>query len=106
VYSGAIGYFSLDGAADLSITIRTIVIAEGRVTLGVGGAITALSDPLAELGETWLKADALLETLAQEVGRPAPQPGRDPIPAPARRFSVLPDGSPAERADALDTCPN
>jgi para-aminobenzoate synthetase len=67
VYAGAIGYLSLDGAVDLSITIRTVVLHGDRVTLGVGGGITALSDPRGELRETWLKAGALLDTLGQEV---------------------------------------
>jgi para-aminobenzoate synthetase len=64
VYSGAIGYFSLSGAVDLSMAIRCLVVTPDEVTLGAGGAITALSDPAAEIEETRVKAGALLRTLA------------------------------------------
>ncbi|WP_203749395.1 aminodeoxychorismate synthase component I [Cellulomonas chitinilytica] len=71
VYSGALGWFSLDGAADLSIVIRTIVADASGTTLGVGGAITALSDPAAEYAETLVKARAMAAAL---VDGPAPSP--------------------------------
>src|SRR6185503_13338646 len=64
VYSGALGWFALGGAADLSIVIRTIVATERGASFGAGGAIVALSDPREELRETRLKARALVETLA------------------------------------------
>ena len=59
VYSGALGFFSTSGAAELAIVIRTAVIGD-RTTIGVGGAITALSDPEAELAEAKLKAEGVL----------------------------------------------
>ncbi|MDH6125722.1 aminodeoxychorismate synthase component I [Kitasatospora sp. GP82] len=67
IYSGAIGYFSLTGAADLSITIRTVVLSNGLLRYGVGGAIIALSDPEAEFDETVVKATPLLTLLGAEI---------------------------------------
>ncbi|GAB2724783.1 aminodeoxychorismate synthase component I [Kitasatospora kifunensis] len=67
LYSGAIGYFSLTGAADLSITIRTVVLSHGRLRYGVGGAIIALSDPVAEFEETVVKATPLLRLLGTQM---------------------------------------
>jgi para-aminobenzoate synthetase component 1 len=66
IYSGGFGYVSLTGAADLAMTIRTIVFEEGKATIGIGGGITIDSDPEAELLETKLKARALLGALGVE----------------------------------------
>lgn len=71
VYSGAIGYFSLSGATDLAVAIRTLVITadgEGRtgLSLGVGGAITADSSPQEEYEEIRTKAYGVLSTLGAE----------------------------------------
>ena len=64
VYSGALGWFSLSGASDLSIVIRTLVVNAGRVTFGVGGAVVALSDPDGEFDETVVKSRAMMTALA------------------------------------------
>ena len=61
VYSGALGFVSADGSANLSIVIRTLVAHdEGTVTLAAGGAIVADSDPTAEYEEMLTKLRAAL----------------------------------------------
>ncbi len=67
VYSGAIGYFGVDGSVDLSIVIRTIVIRPGRTTIGAGGAIVMQSDPEEEFDEILLKARAPMAAIAKTV---------------------------------------
>jgi para-aminobenzoate synthetase len=67
VYSGAIGWFGLGGAADLSVAIRTIVLADRRATIGAGGAIVLQSDPEREWEEMLLKAAAPLRAVQPEA---------------------------------------
>ena len=74
VYSGALGYFGLDGSVDLSIVIRTIVLRPGATTIGAGGAIVMQSDPREEFDEILLKARAPMAAIAQAVtGGDAPE---------------------------------
>ncbi|HTH72868.1 MAG TPA: aminodeoxychorismate synthase component I [Trinickia sp.] len=63
IYSGALGWFGLSGACDFSIVIRSVTISDGVAHLGVGGAITALSDPAEEFDETIVKARGVVEAV-------------------------------------------
>jgi anthranilate/para-aminobenzoate synthase component I len=66
VYSGAIGYFSADGAVDLSVVIRTLVTVVDdagvvvRRTFGAGGAVTWSSVPADEADEVETKTRSVL----------------------------------------------
>jgi len=85
VYSGAIGYFGLDGATDLSIVIRTVVLRPGRTTIGAGGAIVTQSDPEEEFEEVLLKARAPMAAIAAVTtgSEEAWSVDLEPAPAPA-----------------------
>lgn len=63
LYTGSIGYLTLDGDCDFNIVIRTALHKDGRYYLGVGGGITAESELEFEYEETLQKAKAILEAL-------------------------------------------
>jgi len=71
VYCGCIGYWSLTGALDTSIAIRTAVVRDGRVYFSAGGGIVADSVPEQEYRETLDKARATIDVLAARDARPA-----------------------------------
>jgi para-aminobenzoate synthetase / 4-amino-4-deoxychorismate lyase len=56
VYTGAIGFISPNGSSVFNVAIRTLVMKDGTVRMGVGGGIVADSDPADEYHECLLKA--------------------------------------------------
>jgi para-aminobenzoate synthetase component 1 len=67
-YAGSIGYIDCAGGMDLSVVIRTAVVARGRVMVQVGGGIVADSEP----GSEWLETVAKGERLLRVVDAAAP----------------------------------
>lgn len=63
LYTGSMGYFSLNGDCDFNIVIRTAVYRDDKYHLGVGGGITCESDPESEYEEVFQKAQAVLKAL-------------------------------------------
>ncbi len=63
IYSGAIGFIQENGDFSFNVVIRSAVIHDGKLTYGVGGAITSDSDPEAEWDETMVKARALTNAI-------------------------------------------
>ncbi len=66
VYTGALGYIGFDGALQLNIAIRTMVIKDGVAYFGVGGGIVADSEPALEFEETLHKGAPLARVLTGE----------------------------------------
>nr|WP_245395554.1 anthranilate synthase component I [Anthocerotibacter panamensis] len=67
-YSGAYGYYSFDGQLNTAITIRTMVLHQGILSVQAGAGIVADSVPALEYEETLNKARALLEALRYSPG--------------------------------------
>ncbi|XKE63021.1 anthranilate synthase component I family protein [Microbacterium aerolatum] len=75
VYSGCFGYVGTDGAMDLAMVIRSILIDGDRAVVGAGGGITWGSEPAAEVDEVATKARAPLAAL----GAALPESWRNPF---------------------------
>jgi len=67
IYSGTLGFLSLNQTALLAIVIRTMIIKNNTVTIGTGGAILIDSDPQKEYEEMLLKAKALTEAILKNA---------------------------------------
>jgi anthranilate synthase component 1 len=63
IYGGAVGYFSFSGNMDLCITIRTLIIKDGKIHLQAGAGIVADSDPATEWQETVNKGMAVMRAV-------------------------------------------
>jgi para-aminobenzoate synthetase len=111
VYSGAIGFFSCNGTADLNVVIRTAVFVDGRMHLGAGGAIVLDSDPEEEYAEMLLKMAAPMRAYWAWISANNPTGRADtdpqdrfasqlPLQGLAVRKAALPYGRPV-RAKAL-----
>jgi para-aminobenzoate synthetase component 1 len=68
VYTGSIGFISVDGSVCLNIAIRTIIITGQKAFAQTGGGIVADSDAQAEWDETITKARALIAGIRATQG--------------------------------------
>ncbi len=62
-YAGAVGYFGFSGNMDTSITIRSILIRDGKAYVQAGAGIVADSEPEKEYDETLNKAQAVFRAI-------------------------------------------
>jgi anthranilate synthase component I len=63
IYAGAVGYLDFAGNLDFCITIRTVVMTNGKAYIQAGAGIVADSNPAAEYEETRDKARAVVQAL-------------------------------------------
>ncbi|GHC86805.1 anthranilate synthase component I [Nocardiopsis terrae] len=97
-YGGAVGVINFDGSMNTGLTLRTAHIRDGVAAVRVGATLLYDSDPEAEERETFLKARALLETLAlgEEAAR-AEAGGADPeTEGTVAQAAPVPAGLPGE----------
>jgi anthranilate synthase component 1 len=62
-YGGCAGYIDYSGNMDMAITIRTMVVNDGTITLQSGAGVVADSTPEYEFEETINKARAVLQAI-------------------------------------------
>jgi anthranilate/para-aminobenzoate synthase component I len=63
VYTGSVGYFGYSGEMEMNISIRTLVVTEGKAYVQAGAGIVVDSIPEREYYESLKKAEALLRAL-------------------------------------------
>ncbi|MGH7859181.1 MAG: chorismate-binding protein, partial [Candidatus Binatia bacterium] len=63
VYGGAVGYFGFSGNMDTGITIRTVLVKDGKVYVQAGAGIVADSVPEQEHLECLNKARGMIQAL-------------------------------------------
>lgn len=70
IYSGAIGYIAPNDDFDFNVIIRSLLYNSDKryLSLSVGGAITALSNPEEEYEECLTKAQSIVTILKKEKG--------------------------------------
>ena len=69
-YAGAVGYFGFDGNLDSCITLRSVVLKDGRPTCRRAGASWRIRRPAGEYEETVNKAAGMIRAieLARHIG--------------------------------------
>jgi len=67
-YAGSVGYLSYSGNLDMCITIRTLVIKDGRIYVQAGAGIVADSEPEKEYMETVNKAKGMMKAVDMAEG--------------------------------------
>ena len=82
VYAGAVGYLDLAGNLDTCITIRTVVLKDGRAHVQAGAGIVADSVPGLEERETRHKAGAVLAAIRAAERLAGSDPRTLAAPAP------------------------
>lgn len=84
-YCGAIGYFDDGGGAEFNVAIRTLTVRQDpsgwAASFGVGGGVTARSNPEAEYLETEHKAAAFEAALQLLCGKGRGAPGARALPS-------------------------
>jgi len=67
VFAGCFGWIGEDGALDLAMVIRSIVVHPGGAYVGAGGGITWRSDAAAEVAEVGIKARGPLAAIGADL---------------------------------------
>ncbi len=62
-YGGCVGYIDYSGNMDMAITIRTMVVADGSITVHAGAGVVADSKPELEFKECVNKAKAMITAI-------------------------------------------
>jgi anthranilate synthase component 1 len=65
VYAGAVGYFGFDGNCDSCITLRTVVLKDGKAYVQAGAGVVADSTPEGEYQECVNKAMGMMAAIAK-----------------------------------------